>query len=179
VLAGGRGMTEGVFEMIVDEHYAEIYRFIRCVVSHVVETDDLSQRTFVHAYRARRAMPVHANVRTWLFAIATRLCRSHLRAVRPRVVGQMPRPERLTAASRPAQLGGLAGTWLEAAIRRLPVRERLAVTMRKLHGLDYEAIGATLDCSAESARTHVLEAMRKIQRGLRALTGPKFRKAFE
>jgi DNA-directed RNA polymerase specialized sigma24 family protein len=155
VLVGGRGTADGLFEKIVDEHHAEIHRYIRCVVWRVDETDDLFQRTFVHAFRARRSLPADENVRAWLFAIATRLCRSHLRAVRPRTVAQAPRPERLTDVSGSAQ--------------------RLAFAMRKLHGLDYEAIGASLDYSAESARTHVLEAMRKIRRGLTALTDPKRR----
>jgi DNA-directed RNA polymerase specialized sigma24 family protein len=38
--------------------------------------------------------------------------------------------------------------------------------MRKLHDLGYDAIGASLDCSAETARAHVFQALRKIRRGL-------------
>jgi RNA polymerase sigma factor (sigma-70 family) len=174
VVVGGRGPTDRVFEKIVGEHHAEIHRYISCVVSRAEETDDLLQKTFVHAFRARRSLPPHANVRPWLFAIATRLCRSHLRAVRARAV-QAPRPERPTGLSRSAPSDGLANVELAAAIRRLPVLERLAFAMRKLHGLDYEAIGASLDRTAESARTHVLEAMRKIRHGLTALTDSKQR----
>jgi len=38
--------------------------------------------------------------------------------------------------------------------------------MRKIHELDYEAIGESLQCSAESARAHVFQALRKVRRGL-------------
>jgi DNA-directed RNA polymerase specialized sigma24 family protein len=38
--------------------------------------------------------------------------------------------------------------------------------MRKVHELDYDAIGRSLDCSAESARAHVFQALRKIRQGL-------------
>ena len=38
--------------------------------------------------------------------------------------------------------------------------------MRKIHDLDYEAIGRSLDCSAESARAHVFQALRKIRLSL-------------
>jgi hypothetical protein len=62
---------------------------------------------------------------------------------------------------------------LEAVILGLPVTLRLAVTMRKLHGLDYGAIGASLDCAAETARAHVLEALRQIRRGLDGLPEPR------
>ena len=165
-------MSDGLFEQIVEEHYTEIHRYLRSIVSREVETDELCQRTFVQAFRAYRSLPTDANVRAWLFAIASQLCRSHRRTVGPRAVRQAPSPEPPTAGSRSAQIG-LAEARLGAAIRSLPVLDALALTMRKLHGLDYEAIGASLDCSPESARSRVLEAMRSIRRGLTARTGQR------
>jgi DNA-directed RNA polymerase specialized sigma24 family protein len=41
--------------------------------------------------------------------------------------------------------------------------------MRRIHDLDYAAIGASLRCSEESARAHVFQALRKIRRGLEGL----------
>jgi DNA-directed RNA polymerase specialized sigma24 family protein len=38
--------------------------------------------------------------------------------------------------------------------------------MRKMHDLDYEAIGKSLECSEDSARAHVFQALKKIRRGL-------------
>jgi DNA-directed RNA polymerase specialized sigma24 family protein len=32
-----------------------------------------------------------------------------------------------------------------------------------MHDLDYDTIGQSLDCSAESARAHVFQALRKIR----------------
>jgi len=51
----------------------------------------------------------------------------------------------------------------QAAIRKLPLKQRLAFTLRKLHELDYETIGQSLECSPESARAHVFQALRKIR----------------
>ena len=53
-----------------------------------------------------------------------------------------------------------------AAIRALPIKQRLAFTMRKLEELDYEIIGQSLACSAETARAHVFQALRKIRGAL-------------
>ena len=39
----------------------------------------------------------------------------------------------------------------------------MAFTLRKMHELDYEVIGQSLDCSPESARAHVFQALRKIR----------------
>ena len=53
-----------------------------------------------------------------------------------------------------------------AIVATLPFKQRVAFTMRKVHELDYDAIGQSLDCSAESARAHVFQALRKIRQGL-------------
>ena len=76
----GRDMTEDPFETVVAAHHAEIHRYLVRATSRPGDADDLSQETFVRAYKAYRALPSDANVRAWLFAIATNLCRNHFRA---------------------------------------------------------------------------------------------------
>src|SRR5262245_52600078 len=68
------------FETIVGAHHAEIYRYIRRVTSRATEAEDLSQETFLRAYRAYRTLGPEANVRAWLFTIATNLTRNHFRS---------------------------------------------------------------------------------------------------
>ena len=79
------------------------------------------------------------------------------------VVGQVTRRELDLDGPEAEALAGEVRTLTEAAIRRLPLKQRLAFTLRKLHELDYELIGQSLDCSAESARAHVFQALRKIR----------------
>jgi DNA-directed RNA polymerase specialized sigma24 family protein len=55
---------------------------------------------------------------------------------------------------------------IDAIVAALPMKQRLAFTMRKMHDLDYEAIGKSLECSEDSARAHVFQALKKIRRGL-------------
>jgi len=56
-------------------------------------------------------------------------------------------------------------------VAALPLRQRMAFTLRKIHELEYEAIGRSLDCSPDTARAHVFQALRKIRRGLDTLAG--------
>jgi RNA polymerase sigma-70 factor (ECF subfamily) len=170
----GRVMAEDdPFEAIVAIHHAEIHRYLVRVTARASDADDLSQETFLRAFRAHRGLPSDANVRAWLFTIATNLCKNHFR-------GEKRRRLAMAAASSepsPADDGrpdGHAlvretGARLEVLVAGLPMKQRLAFTMRKLHDLDYGMIGASLDCSAESARAHVFQALRKIRRGLDAL----------
>jgi RNA polymerase sigma-70 factor (ECF subfamily) len=149
------------FATIVGTHHGEIYRYLRGVVARGTEAERLLQATFLRAFRGYRSVPADADVRAWLFGIASILCRTSVRS------GRRPglRPE--GGATRDE-----TRSRLEAVILGLPVTQRLAVTMRKLHGLDYGAIGASLDCAAETARVHVLRALEQMRRGLDGLTGP-------
>jgi RNA polymerase sigma-70 factor (ECF subfamily) len=155
------------FETIVAAHHAEIFRYLRRVTSRTTEAEDLSQETFLRAYRAYRTLTPEANVRAWLFAIATNLMRNHFRSEKRRRVAYA------TAAveSRESDPDGPeaealfveARDLLEITVRGLPVKQRVAFTLRKMHDLDYDTIGQSLDCSAESARAHVFQALRKIR----------------
>jgi RNA polymerase sigma-70 factor, ECF subfamily len=166
----GRVMGEDAFEAVVTMHHAEIHRYLARVTARASDADDLSQEVFLRAFRAHASLPPGANVRAWLFAIATNLGRNHFRA-----------EARRRRAHTAARLDGAAadGDWpeglavmneardrIDQVIAGLPTKQRLAFTMRKIHDLDYDAIGASLSCSAESARAHVFQALRKIRRGV-------------
>ncbi|TMQ26872.1 MAG: RNA polymerase sigma factor [Candidatus Rokuibacteriota bacterium] len=160
-------LDDPAFEAVVATHHGEIYRYLRRLAYRGAEADDLSQETFLRAYRARHRLTPDANVRAWLFTIATNVFRNHVRSERRRRVAhaslQVTRRELDLDGPEAAVLAGEVRTLTEAAIRRLPLKQRLAFTLRKLHELDYELIGQSLDCSAESARAHVFQALRKIR----------------
>lgn len=166
----GESQVEAPFESIVAAHHAEIYRYLQRVTARASEAEDLSQETFLRAYRAYRSLTPDANVRAWLFSIATNLTRNHFRGEKRRRAAHAE----IYASRREADHGGPeaealfseARTLLEATIVRLPLKQRLAFTLRKIHDLDYDAIGQNLDCSAESARAHVFQALKKIRQGL-------------
>jgi len=77
-------MDERPFETIVETHHREILRYLLRVTGRSSDADDLLQETFLRAYRAWRTIGEDANVRAWLFAIATNLLKNHFRAERRR-----------------------------------------------------------------------------------------------
>ena len=163
-------MSQEAFENVVSAHHGEIFRYLRRVIGRAGDADDLSQETFLRAYRAYGSLPGEANLRAWLFAIATNLAKNHFRSEtrRRRAYGEMRASMRETVEAAPeAELVSReTGALVEGVVRRLPLKQRLAFTQRKIHGLDYEAIGRSLNCSAETARAHVFQAVRKIRQAL-------------
>ena len=163
-------MGRETFETVVAAHHPEIHRYLRRMTARGSEADDLSQETFLRAYRAFRELPDDANVRAWLFAIATNLFRNHVRsekrrstlhaavlATRSESAGHDPEGETVYRETR---------TLIEGVVVALPFKQRTAFVLRKIHDLDYETIARTLDCSADSARAHVFQALRKIRHRL-------------
>jgi RNA polymerase sigma-70 factor, ECF subfamily len=149
MLSSSRTMADSsAFAKIVDGHHAEIRRYLRRVAPHRADADALCEETFVRAFRAHRSLTADVDVRAWLFAIATRLCRTP-RSARRSSSGKLESAQPYAADGRTPEGEACAiRTWspLERAIGRLAVAQRLALAMRKLHHLDYAAIGACLDC---------------------------------
>jgi RNA polymerase sigma-70 factor (ECF subfamily) len=163
-------MSQEAFPEVVSAHHAEIYRYLRRVTGPAGDADDLSQETFLRAYRAYGSLPGDANVRAWLFSIATNLAKNHFRSEsrRRRAYGEVRASMRETTEFAPEAefVSRETEAVVETIVRRLPLKQRLAFTQRKIHGLDYEAIGRSLRCSAETARAHVFQALRKIRQAL-------------
>ena len=161
------GVPAGDFEAIVLTHHDEIHRYLRRVTGHTGEAEDLAQETFLRAFRAFAGLPCPTNHRAWLYTIATNAYRNHLRSTRrcktAHATVRVTRREIDTDGPEAAALADEIRTVVETGIRRLPLKQRLAFTMRKLEELDYDSIGTSLGCSAESARAHVFQALRKIR----------------
>tara|TARA_R110002096_G_scaffold385536_1_gene579384 strand:- start:19006 stop:19524 length:519 start_codon:yes stop_codon:yes gene_type:complete len=70
---------ETSLETIVSRHKEPLYRFIMRYVGDASEAADLTSETFIRAYRNRERYQPKAKFQTWLFTIATNLCRDHAR----------------------------------------------------------------------------------------------------
>jgi RNA polymerase sigma factor (sigma-70 family) len=158
------------FEALVTAHHLEIYRYLLRITMSRSVADDLSQETFLRAYRAYCSLPPDANVRAWLFAIATNLSRNHVRATKRQVraYAAISREMSKTDEHSPEETMRLneLKAQFESAVSKLPFKQRVAFTLRKLHDVDYEFIAHSLDCSVESARANVFQALRTLRQSL-------------
>jgi DNA-directed RNA polymerase specialized sigma24 family protein len=162
-------MAEDAFEAVVAAHHAEIRRYLLRVTARASDADDLSQETFLRAFRAYRVLPAGANVRAWLFTIATNLGRNHFRAQSRRrcLRGGGPRDESTRRS------GPTARCWPTRRARGwsgrstgCPASSGWRSSARKMHELEYAEIEGEPLLLGESARAHVFQALRKVRRSL-------------
>jgi RNA polymerase sigma-70 factor (ECF subfamily) len=163
---------QATFDELMRTHHADIHRYLLRATGRISDAEDLTQETFLRAYRADASSRPIEDPRAWLFTLATNLCRNHFRSRKRRQRAydaatafafqeEGAGPQEVTEGREMSRV-------VEAAVGALPHKQKLAFLQRKVHGFDYPAIGKSLGCSAESARAHVFQALKKIRQALEA-----------
>jgi len=155
------------FEEAMKSLEREIMRFLLRSTGDREDSLDLFQETWLRAYRAYTRLKSEDGLRPWVFSIAANLCRNRARdrARHARVIANDGRDPIEAAELAPAAMtespdGALN---LKRALRSLPGKQGRAFLMRKFAGFEYHEIAAALDCSAESARASVYQALKKLR----------------
>ncbi len=151
------------FEEAVRRHEREIMRLMLRMTGNRDDALDLFQETWLRAYRAYPRLDSASGLRPWLYRIATNLCRNHARnrARLSRVIADAGPDCAEQAVAAPDAHDGYAE--IRKAVAELPEKQRRALLMRRVGGMDYGEIGAALKCSAQSARANVYLALKKLK----------------
>lgn len=132
---------------------AEVWRFVAALID-VSAADDLTQETYLRAFRALPRFEARSSARTWLLGIARRACADHLRAsTRRRRLEQ--RLAESTEVSYPDPSGQVSANSL---LGRLSPERREPFVLTQLLGLTYEQAAAVLEVPVGTIRSRVARA---------------------
>nr|WP_229399880.1 sigma-70 family RNA polymerase sigma factor [Micromonospora okii] len=133
----------------------EVWRFTAALVDPD-SADDLTQETYLRAFRALPGFEARSTARTWLLGIARRTCADHLRTVvRRRRLAERLVTQAHTDRPHPDPAGGLGVTDL---VRRLPAERRAAFVLTQLLGLSYAEAAAVEGVPVGTIRSRVARA---------------------
>jgi RNA polymerase sigma factor (sigma-70 family) len=160
--AAHHAAIDEAFERLYRSYARDVYRYSLAVLRNPADAEDITQTTFLNAYRAYQRGEEPRRPRHWLIAIAHNACRSrHLRAVRrPQ---EVPFEETVAAIPVSAEETPKLEELLEA-LGRLPFNQRAALVMRELEGRSYAEIAETLEVSVAAVETLVFRARRALRR---------------
>ncbi|MDE2571609.1 MAG: sigma-70 family RNA polymerase sigma factor [bacterium] len=162
VLAAMRGEHEA-FAALVHAYEQPVYHFASRTLRHGEEAADVTQETFVKAYRGLRIFRPELRFSTWLFSIAYHACCDRM-GKRRRLSGDEP-PDRQDPGPGPEELAlrrDLQGR-MQAAIARLPERYRAVVTLFYLNDRSYEEVAAILGVPLGTVKTHLHRAKERLR----------------
>jgi RNA polymerase sigma factor (sigma-70 family) len=170
------------FERLYERYANEVYRYVLSMVRNPAEAEDVTQTTFLNAYRAMQAGAKPRRPHNWLIAIAHNTCRSSVRRAMRRPQ-EVPLGEDLIAVADP-EAPNVAE--LLRAVGRLPFNQRSALAMRELEGRTYPEIAETLGVTIPAVEALIARARRTLRmrvgtlRGLALLPVPRsLRKLWE
>jgi RNA polymerase sigma-70 factor, ECF subfamily len=143
---------------------ADVWRFVAALVDPG-SADDLTQDTFLRAFRALPAFEGRSGARTWLLGIARRACADHLRAVvRGRRLTERLTAQALTEGHQPDSAHRLGTTDL---LDRLSEERRTAFVLTQVLGLSYAEAAEVADVPVGTIRSRVARARDELVTALR------------
>jgi RNA polymerase sigma-70 factor (ECF subfamily) len=150
-----RGGDAGAMAALVRGMQAEVWRFTAALVDPGA-ADDLTQETFLRAFRALTGFEGRSSVRTWLLGIARRVCADHLRAVvRRRCLDARLAAQAYTEIPHPDPAHRLGADDL---LGRLSEERRTAFVLTQVLGLSYAEAAAVEDVPVGTIRSRVARA---------------------
>lgn len=163
-----RNGDASAFDALIRGYQDPIYRMARHVCAAAPgEADDVFQDTFVTAFKKLKSFRGDADLKTWLYRIASNLClmRYRKKAARPEVPmldrpdeDGVPRPmdfpEAAPAPEEAARRKELTDA-VGAALAELPVDYRLVLTLRDVEGLSAEETAKILKLSVPAVKSRL------------------------
>jgi RNA polymerase sigma factor (sigma-70 family) len=148
------------FQTLLDEHAADVHRFL---VASVGPHDgaDCFQETIVAALRAYIGLDHADNLRGWLFTIAHRKVIDHARRTKRHAL-PVAEPPDVPSVDR----DGPVDAELWAAVRGLPPKQRTAIVQRYLLDRPYAEVAAVIGCTEAAARQNVRAGLQRLRQRL-------------
>jgi len=156
-----------VIEQLYAAHHAEIYSYLSRMLRDEELAADLTQETFVKAFRAFDTLADHNRARAWLYQIAGRTALDELR--RRKIVRFIPwtgESRGSGASAEDVALHGRLSADLERALAVIPPRQRQALLLAEVHELTGVELAAALGVSHVAARALLTRARESLRQAL-------------
>jgi RNA polymerase sigma-70 factor, ECF subfamily len=151
------------FRELYEREYRAVYRTVRAMVFDSSLAEDLSQETFVRAYRSRDRYRPTGPVGAWLHRIAVNVTISHLRREK---LSRLLAPRLLLGPGTGGYERVEAKTLLERALGRLSPRVRAAVVLHYYHGYTRDEVAKILGIPSGTVASRIAKAMSVMRREL-------------
>ena len=178
----GRGVAEAApvterahatFDRIFEEFSAPIYNYVLRMVGDADRAADITQDTFIKAYRKLDSLTDPHATKSWLYRIATNTAIDDMRRRRwiaPGSPDDEGQPERADAGPGPeAQvMAGMLDERIQRALMQLRPNHRQCLVLSDLEDMSAQQIGEVMGLSYGAVRTLLCRARGEMRRHLAA-----------
>ena len=165
------------FELLVRRYQTPLINYIHRSLGDYQRAEDLSQETFLRVFKHASRYKPTASFKSWLYTIATNLCRNEIRNLKRRntcfledlveegedvydtefVADTRYLPDLLLEKKEQRQI-------IRKALAQLPENQRVALTLVTYQELRYEEVAKILGCSVGAVKTLIHRARQKMKK---------------
>ena len=171
------------FELLVAKYQRKLARLLSRMVRDPAEIEDITQESFIKAYRALPQFRGESAFYTWLYRIAVNTAKNYLvaRGRRAPTTTEFSSEEAegfedaellrdIATPDAELQTKQIANA-VNKAVEALPEELRTAITLREIEGLSYEEIAQMMDCPIGTVRSRIFRAREAIAEKIRPMLG--------
>ena len=165
------------FNQLISRWERPIYALAYRVIGREEDARDVTQETFLRAFRGLAAFKGQAKFSSWLYRIALNLCRDWIRRKKRSPIATLPEDVELEDVA--SDVGPTEtvedlvsrrelSELVEAAMARLPEEQRTAIILKEYHGMTFQEIADLQGCPLSTVKTRLYQGLSVLRRELRA-----------
>ena len=176
LVARARSGDMTAFELLVVKYQRRVAAQIRGLVRSANVVEELTQEVFLHAYDHISDLREGVAFWAWLSAISRNTASGYLRRQQHRLDAKSREPNDTQDDSEILQFAASAEqeviaqelfAAIDEAMAELPAKQRDALMLREIDGLDYKAIAASVGSPVNTVRSLIFRARESIAKKVR------------
>lgn len=160
------------FEKLVAAYEKQVYHIALKMTGNKEDAFDLSQDTFLKAYRSLGSFRGESSFGTWIYRLAANLCIDFLRKQQRR--GKVVSLDDADDSGRPMELSDLRfepqsamekrelSMQIREGLEKLPPDQRFILILRDIEGLSYQEIADTLKMEPGTVKSRISRARARL-----------------
>lgn len=157
------------FDEIVVRHRKQVYHLCLRFMHNHEDASDLAQDVFVRAFKGLQRFKGDASLATWLYRISVNVCLNRVAVKRPATA---PLDAAVDVDARTADplhelLRGERANAVQAAIAKLPPKQRATLTLRVYQECSHEEIATALGSTVGAVKANFFHALGNLRRMLK------------
>ncbi len=159
------------FNELVNRHHTKIYGLAYRMLGNAEDAEDATQETFLEAYKSIKTFRFQSQFGTWLYRVGLNTCNQYIRKSKARnrmldayteetashgLAEEQEIPDRIAIKAEQREV-------IQAAIDRLPPKQREVVTLYYMQQLKYKEIAEILNCSLGTVASRLNKAIQNLK----------------
>ncbi len=164
-------LDDETFQKAVGDFKERIFLLLLRYVRNRDDALDLTQETFIRAYRSRESFRGDSGIYTWLYKIAVNLALNHKSRSHTSSLQSIEDSPDLYDSASPADsvTNAEINKQVDQAVSKLPARQRMVFVLRYYEEKSNAEIAKALGITEGAVKANYHQAIKKLQTGLASL----------